>query len=237
MLFRVDNISAQYGNVKVLHNLSFHLDKREIVAVLGANGAGKTTTLMCISGLVKLSGGSFSFNGEKIDHLPAHKIVEKGIIQVPEGRRVFSTITVKSNLSLGAFTQKNKKETEKVRDYVYELFPILKERRKQLAGTLSGGEQQMLAIGRALMAKPKLLLLDEPSLGLAPIIMKDIFATIKEINDSGVPSILVEQNAKASLKLADRGYILETGRIVLEDKAENLLNNPNVQKAYIGGGH
>ncbi|OQY01963.1 MAG: ABC transporter ATP-binding protein [Desulfobacteraceae bacterium 4572_130] len=235
MLFKAENISAKYGNVEVLHKISFNVDKGEIVAILGANGAGKTTSLMCISNIVNITNGKIFFDEKEIHNLKAHKTVEQGVIHVPEGRRVFATLSVRSNLNIGAFTKKNKKQIEKMRYFVYELFPILKERKKQLAGTLSGGEQQMLAIGRGLMAEPKLLLLDEPSLGLAPIIIKDIFNTIKEINNSGVPIILVEQNAKAALKLAHRGYVLETGRLVLEDSSNQLLNNPDVQKAYLGG--
>ena len=233
MLFKAKNVSAKYGQIEVLHKINFSVDKGEIVAILGANGAGKTTSLMCISNIVDITNGTIFFNNQEIHTLQAHQTVEKGIIHIPEGRRIFSTLTVRSNLNVGAFTKK--KNIEKMRHFVYELFPILKERKTQLAGTLSGGEQQMLAIGRGLMAKPKLLLLDEPSLGLAPIIIKDIFKTIKEINNSGVPIILVEQNAKVALKLANRGYVLETGKIVLEDKADKLLNNPEVQKAYLGG--
>ncbi len=235
MLFEVKNVSAKYGEIEVLHNLSFNVDKGEIVTILGANGAGKTTTLKCISSIVKVSNnGSIFFNGEDITKLEPHKVVERGVIHVPEGRRIFPILTVRSNLNIGAFIIKDKKEIERTRDFVFELFPILKERRMQLGGTLSGGEQQMLAIARGLMAKPKLLILDEPSLGLAPIIIKDIFKTIKDINDSGVPIILVEQNAKASLNLAHRGYVLETGNLTIEDSAQNLLNNPEVQKAYLG---
>ena len=235
MLFEVKNVSAKYGEIEVLHNLSFNVDKGEIVTILGANGAGKTTTLKCISSIVKVSNnGSILFNGEDITKLEPHKVVERGVIHVPEGRRIFPILTVRSNLNIGAFIIKDKKEIERTRDFVFELFPILKERRMQLGGTLSGGEQQMLAIARGLMAKPKLLILDEPSLGLAPIIIKDIFKTIKDINDSGVPIILVEQNAKASLNLAHRGYVLETGNLTIEDSAQNLLNNPEVQKAYLG---
>ncbi|MCW7753844.1 ABC transporter ATP-binding protein [Desulfobotulus sp. H1] len=231
------NLVVKYGNVEALHGIDMEVAEGEIVSILGANGAGKSTTLMSISGLVKPASGTILFEGTSLHTLPAHKIVEMGIAQVPEGRRVFGTLTVSENLRLGAFTSKDRNRDARIRDWIFSLFPILKERRKQLAGTLSGGEQQMLAIGRALMAHPRLLLLDEPSLGLAPLIIKAIFETIREINRSGVTVVLVEQNAKAALRLARRGYVLEVGRVVLADQADNLLANPDVHSAYLGGGH
>jgi len=218
--------------VEVIHGTNIHVDEGEIVTILGANGAGKSTTLLAISGLVKPSEGSILFNGKAIHKLPANKIVKEGITQSPEGRRVFGTLTVRENLNLGAFTSKDPQRTL---DWIYDLFPRLEERREQMAGTLSGGEQQMLAMGRALMANPKILLLDEPSLGLAPILAKTIFDTIRQINQSGLTVILVEQNARVALKLAHRGYVMEVGNIVLEDSASALLASPEVQNAYLGG--
>ncbi|WP_462324309.1 ABC transporter ATP-binding protein [Desulfoplanes sp.] len=235
MLLGIRNLHVKYGNVEALHGIDLGVDQGEIVTILGANGAGKSTTLMTISGLVKASQGSISHNGDDLTILHAHNIVKRGISQVPEGRRVFGTLTVQENLNLGAFTLTDKETIAKNQEWIFSLFPRLKERREQLAGTLSGGEQQMLAIARALMGSPDLLLLDEPSLGLAPILVKSIFETIKEINASGVTILLVEQNARAALKLADRGYVLEVGRIVLEGRAEDLLENREVGKAYLGG--
>jgi branched-chain amino acid transport system ATP-binding protein len=235
MLLRIENLEVKYGNVQVLHGMNLHVDQGEIVTILGANGAGKSTTLMTISGLVKPSGGAVHLEGKALHKLQAHDIVKLGLAQVPEGRRVFSTLSVRENLQLGAFTTTDQNQIRANLDWVYEMFPILRKRRDQLAGTLSGGEQQMLAIGRGLMATPKILLLDEPSLGLAPILVKTIFATIREINKSGVTIVLVEQNARLALKLANRGYVLELGRIVLEDSASALLANPEVQHAYLGG--
>lgn len=234
-MLEIKNLHVKYGSVEAIHGIDIKVEKGEIVTILGANGAGKSTTLMTISGLIKPSEGSIIFDGEDITTLPANKIVEMGVSQVPEGRRVFGTLTVEENLELGAFTIRDKKIIEENKEWSYTLFPRLKERRKQLAGTLSGGEQQMLAIARGLMSNPRLLLMDEPSLGLAPILVKSIFETIKEINKSGVTILLVEQNAKAALKLANRGYVMEVGNIVLEDEASNLLKNPQVKKAYLGG--
>jgi len=234
-MLEIKNLHVKYGNIEAIHGIDIKIDKGEIVTILGANGAGKSTTLMTISGLIKPSEGSIIFEGEDITQVPANKIVEMGISQVPEGRRLFGTLTVEENLELGAFTIKDKKTIEKNKEWSYSLFPRLKERRKQLAGTLSGGEQQMLAIARGLMSNPRLLLMDEPSLGLAPILVKSIFETIKTINESGVTVLLVEQNAKAALKLANRGYVMEVGNIVLEDESSNLLTNPQVRKAYLGG--
>ncbi len=218
-----------------MHGIDLAVEQGEIVTILGANGAGKSTTLMSISGLVKASEGSILYNGDDLTTLHAHDIVKKGVSQVPEGRRVFGTLTVQENLNLGAFTLTDKDKIAKNQDWIFSLFPRLNERREQLAGTLSGGEQQMLAIARALMGSPDLLLLDEPSLGLAPILVKSIFATIKEISQSGVTILLVEQNARAALKLADRGYVMEVGRIVLEGRADDLLKNKEISKAYLGG--
>jgi len=235
MLLKVEGLHVHYGNVEALHGMDLNVKKGEIVTILGANGAGKSTTLMTISGLLKPSGGGVYFQKRDLSRMQAHKIVEKGITQVPEGRRVFGTLTVQENLDLGAFTLKDREIISKNQAWIFSLFPRLKERRKQLAGTLSGGEQQMLAIARALMASPDLLLLDEPSLGLAPILVKSIFETIREINASGVTILLVEQNARAALKLAHRAYVMEVGRVVLEDEARALLENPEVGKAYLGG--
>ena len=235
MILELKNLHVKYGNVEVLHGINIHVKEGEIVTLLGANGAGKSTTLNTISGLLKPSKGEIFFDGNPIHTLAAHKVAEEKITQSPEGRRVFGTLTVDENLNMGAFTSKNHKRVEKTRDWIFDLFPRLKERKSQLAGTLSGGEQQMLAIGRALMNNPRILLLDEPSLGLAPILVKTIFGTIAEINKSGVTVVLVEQNAKAALKLAHRGYVLEVGNIVLEDSAQALLANPSVREAYLGG--
>lgn len=234
-MLRVENLHVSYGNVEALHGIDLEVKEGEIVTLLGANGAGKSTTLNTISGLLKPSKGRVLLKDIEISKLEAHEIVSLGVAQVPEGRRVFATLTVQENLNLGAFTVLDEKTIKKNLEWIFSLFPRLKERRKQLAGTLSGGEQQMLAIARGLMANPKILLLDEPSLGLAPILVKSIFATIKEINKSGVTVLLVEQNAKAALKLAHRGYVLEVGNIVLADSSENLLKNPEVRKAYLGG--
>lgn len=237
MLLKIENLRVNYGNVEALHGINLEVAEGEIVTILGANGAGKSTTLNAISGLVSITGGSIFYLDTPLHKLPAHDIVKLKITQSPEGRRVFTTLTVEENLMLGAFTSTNKERIANSRKWIYGLFPRLEERRRQLAGTLSGGEQQMLAMGRALMSNPKILLLDEPSLGLAPILVKSIFDTVREINKTGVTVILVEQNAKAALKLADRGYVMEVGNIVLADSATNLLKNEQVQKAYLGGGH
>lgn len=236
MLLRIKNLRVNYGNVEALHGISLDVAEGEIVTILGANGAGKSTTLNAISGLMQIISGEIFFKDIPLHKLPAHEIVKLKITQSPEGRRVFTTLTVEENLMLGAFTSTDTERIQKSRAWIYDLFPRLQERRKQLAGTLSGGEQQMLAMGRALMADPKILLLDEPSLGLAPILVKSIFETVREINQAGVTVILVEQNAKAALKLADRGYVMEVGKIVLADFATNLLKNKQVQQAYLGGG-
>jgi branched-chain amino acid transport system ATP-binding protein len=235
MLLSVRDLRVKYGNVEALHGINLAVEEGEIVAILGANGAGKSTTLMAISGIVKSSAGSIEFGGKALHKLKAHDVVREGLIQVPEGRRIFGTLTVDENLALGAFVRTGTAGIAKTREWIYELFPILKERSGQLGGTLSGGEQQMLAIARGLMAEPKILLLDEPSLGLAPLQVKAIFRTLEKINKAGVTIVLVEQNARAALKLANRGYIMEVGNVVLEDSAAALLANPEVRKAYLGG--
>ncbi len=231
----IRDLCVSYGNVQVLHKVNIVVNKGEIVTILGANGAGKTTTLVTISGLLKPTSGSIILDGEPIHSLHSHEIVRKGIAQSPEGRRVFGTMTVRENLELGAFTSKDRPKVASTLAWIFELFPRLKEREKQLAGTLSGGEQQMLAIGRALISTPKVLLLDEPSLGLAPILVKSIFETVRTINKTGMTVILVEQNARAALQVAHRGYVMEVGRVVLADEASKLLANPEVQNAYLGG--
>jgi len=227
-------LHVKYGNVEALHGIDVTVNKGEIVAILGSNGAGKTTTLMTICGLLKPSAGEIIFDGEALHTLPSHIIVSRGITQSPEGRRVFGVMSVLENLRLGAFTCRDKKRGDDTLEWIFSLFPRLKERKNQLAGTLSGGEQQMLAIGRALMGSPRVLLLDEPSLGLAPILVRSIFDTVKAISKTGVTVVLVEQNAKAALKLADRGYVLKVGYVALCDTAANLLANPDVQSAYLG---
>ena len=235
MLLKIENLHVKYGNVEALHGIDIEVDQGEIVTILGANGAGKSTTLMAISGLVKTSQGEIVFDGQPLHKMGAHEIVARGVAQAPEGRRVFGTLTVRENLFLGAYTSNDQQKIRQNLDWVYDLFPRLKEREKQMAGTLSGGEQQMLAVGRALMGNPRILLLDEPSLGLAPLLVKIIFETVRQINKTGVTVVLVEQNARAALKLADRGYVMEVGNIVLKDSAANLLANPDVQAAYLGG--
>lgn len=231
----IEDLHVKYGNIEVLHGISLKVAKGEIVTILGANGAGKSTTLLAISGLLRPSKGAIRFDGKPLHGRPAHTIVKSGISHAPEGRRIFGTLTVQENVNLGAFVSKDTAEIKRTQQWIYELFPILFERRNQLAGTLSGGEQQMLAIGRALMSKPRILLLDEPSLGLAPLLVRAIFETLQQINEAGVTIVLVEQNASAALRLAHRGYVLEVGRIVLEDTAESLVTNPEVRNAYLGG--
>ena len=232
---QLNNLVVKYDNVTALHGINIHVDEGEIVTILGANGAGKTTTLLSISGLVRPVSGEAIFEGRDLHKMPSHTIVRQGITQSPEGRRVFGTLSVVENLELGAFTVRDHTLTSKTMDWIFDLFPRLFERKDQLAGTLSGGEQQMLSIGRALMGQPRLLLLDEPSLGLAPILVRSIFQTIRTISKTGVTVILVEQNARAALKLADRAYVLEVGRLALEGPSADLLNNPQVQQAYLGG--
>ncbi len=234
-LLSLTGLKVCYGSVEVLHGIDLFVEEGEIVTILGANGAGKSTTLLSISGLVRPAAGSIFFNDKDLLRMPAHEIVSLGIAQSPEGRRVFGTMTVLENLNLGAFSIMDKSRAAKTLEWIFELFPRLQERRNQLAGTLSGGEQQMLAIGRALMAEPRLLLLDEPSLGLAPLLVRSIFETVRAINERGVTVLLVEQNARAALRLATRGYVLETGRVVMSDSAERLLADPVVREAYLGG--
>jgi branched-chain amino acid transport system ATP-binding protein len=235
-LLGVDNLSVRYGAVEALKGVTLLVEEGEIVTVLGANGAGKSTLLRAISGLVPATQGTILFQGAGVLRSPAYQIVERGISHTPEGRKVFATLSVEENLNLGAFTRRRQKqEVARARERVFGLFPLLKERRRQLAGTLSGGEQQMLAIGRALMSTPRLLLMDEPSLGLAPILVHLIFDIIREINRQGVAILLVEQNAHQALELARRGYVLEIGRIALEGDTAELKSNPRVQEAYLGG--
>jgi branched-chain amino acid transport system ATP-binding protein len=229
----VKDIHVFYGNIEAVKGMSFHVNRGEIVCLIGANGAGKTTTLRTISGLLRPAEGAIFYEDQRIDLLPAHQIVGLGVAQSPEGRRIFPRMTVRENLDMGAFIRRDAGQGEDM-DRIMDLFPILKERSRQAAGTLSGGEQQMLAMGRALMAKPKLLLLDEPSMGLAPIVVQTIFDTIRDINEQGMTVLLVEQNAAQALSLAHRGYVIETGRIVLEDEARALLANEQVRKAYLG---
>jgi branched-chain amino acid transport system ATP-binding protein len=236
-MLRIRNLEAGYDRLKVLRHISIHVSSGEIVTIIGANGAGKTTLLKTIAGLIRARAGEMLFEKQEITRLSPEKIVFLGCSLVPEGRQVFASMTVKENLLLGGYVQyqRNKKnEVNADLERIFGLFPILREREAQLAGTLSGGEQQMLAIGRALMARPKLIMMDEPSMGLAPLIVKDIFAIIRKLRDEGNTVLLVEQNAKAALGIADRGYVLETGRIVLEENAEELLSNRDVQRAYLG---
>lgn len=234
-MLKIENLETYYGNIQALKGISIDVAEGEIVTLIGANGAGKTTTLMSISGVVPPRSGKITFKGENITGSAPDYIVPKGIIQVPEGRRIFPDLTVAENLDMGAFLRKDEAEIKRDMEYVFELFPILSQRRTQRGGTLSGGEQQMLAISRALMAQPKLLLLDEPSLGLAPIIVQQIFEIIKKINkEQGTTVFLVEQNANLALKTAHKGYVMETGRITMADTCENLLQNDEVQRAYLG---
>jgi branched-chain amino acid transport system ATP-binding protein len=230
----VKDIHVFYGNIEAVKGMSFHVNQGEIVCLIGANGAGKTTTLRTVSGLLRPAEGAIFYEGQRVDLLPAHQIVKLGVAQSPEGRRIFPRMSVRENLDMGAFVRRDAAGQREDLDRIMELFPILKERARQAAGTLSGGEQQMLAIGRALMARPKLLLLDEPSMGLAPIVVQTIFDTIRDINAQGMTVLLVEQNAAQALSLANRGYVIETGRIVLEDEAGALLENEQVRKAYLG---
>jgi branched-chain amino acid transport system ATP-binding protein len=234
-MLNVENIYVHYGAIHALKEVSFHLEENEIVALIGANGAGKSTSLNTISGLLHPTSGRVVFAGEDISATSPQEIVRKGIIQVPEGRRIFASMSVWENLEMGAFTRTNRAKIKARMESVFERFPRLKERRKQAGGTLSGGEQQMLAIARALMAEPRVLLLDEPSMGLAPILVEQIFDIIREINESGTSIILVEQNALMALSIADRGYVLDTGRVALEGSSDELLHNPLVINAYLGG--
>ena len=233
-LLELSGVDALYGRVRALRGVTISVDQGEVVALIGSNGAGKTTTLRTISGLMHPPSGSITFNGTDISRMPAHDIVGLGICQSPEGRRLFARMQVIDNLRMGAFLRKDRDGIQKDMDRVFELFPRLKERTTQLAGTLSGGEQQMLAIGRALMSKPKLLMLDEPSLGLAPILVETIFQIVREINAQGIPILLVEQNATKALEVAHRAYVLETGSIVKTGSGKELLSSPDVQRAYLG---
>ena len=234
-MLKIQNIQTFYGNIQALKDVSIEIKEGEIVALIGANGAGKTTTLMSICGITPPRSGDILLDGDSLKGVGAEKIVQRGIVQVPEGRRIFPDLTVQENLEMGAFLRKNKRLILQDLNYVMTLFPILEKRRNQLGGTLSGGEQQMLAISRALMARPRVLLLDEPSLGLAPLIIKQIFEIIRQINkESNTTIFLVEQNANQALKLADRGYVMENGRITLVDSADKLLANDDVRKAYLG---
>ena len=233
-MLEIKDLSVYYGVIQALKGISFEVNEGEVIALIGANGAGKTTTLHTISGLIAPKSGSVIFEGQDITKTPAHKIVSMGMAHVPEGRRVFASLSVLQNLRLGAYTRNNKDEIEESLQKVYKRFPRLEERKNQPAGTLSGGEQQMLAMGRALMSNPRIILMDEPSMGLSPILVNEIFDIIKEVSAGGTTVLLVEQNAKKALSIADRGYVLETGRIVLEGKAQELLNNKSVQSAYLG---
>lgn len=233
-ILKVDNIHTYYGNIHALKGVSIDIEQGEIVTLIGGNGAGKTTTLRTISGLLKPREGSVSFNGEDLVKYKPHEIVYKGISMVPEGRGIFARLTVMENLEMGAYSRNSKQELAQNIEKVFTLFSRLKERRTQVAGTLSGGEQQMLATGRALMAEPRVMLLDEPSMGLAPVLVELIFETIQQINKEGVTILLVEQNALMALAIAHRGYVIQTGEIILTDTAENLKKNPTVQKAYLG---
>ncbi len=234
-MLKVENLIVKYGMIEAIKGISFEVNDGEIVTLIGANGAGKTTTMHAISGLVKPVSGSIQLDGVELTKIPPHKIVSMGLAQVPEGRRVFAQETVEENLILGAFFRKDKDKIKTDMDYVYDLFPRLKERSSQLAGTLSGGEQQMLAMGRALMADPRIMLLDEPSMGLSPLLVSEIFSIIEEINKKGTTVLLVEQNAKRALAIANHAYVLETGNITLHGTGQELSQDERVQKAYLGG--
>ena len=233
-LLEVKNLEVHYGVIKALKDVSFEVNEGEIIALIGANGAGKTTTLQTISGILPVTSGNIILNGQDITKIPAHKIVRLGISQVPEGRRVFSQLSVLDNLKMGAYIRNDKEQIEADLEKIYKRFPRLCERKNQLAGTLSGGEQQMLAMGRALMSNPKILLLDEPSMGLSPILVSEIFDIIKSINESGVTVLLVEHNAKKALSIANRAYALETGTVVVSGNAADLINDDKIKKAYLG---
>ncbi len=235
VLLRVEDLHVSYGAIKALRGISFEVREGEIVTLIGANGAGKSTTLRAISRLIPIDRGAIIFDGVDLRNVPPHKVVEMGISHVPEGRGIFANLTVMENLKLATWGRKDHKEVKKDYERVFALFPRLAERKNQLAGTLSGGEQQMLAVGRALMSRGRLMLLDEPSMGLAPVLVREIFNVLREINEQGTTILLVEQNARQALKLAHRGYVLETGVIVLSGTSEELANNPEVKKAYLGG--
>jgi len=233
-MLKINNLNVFFGGIHALKGISFDVPMGKVVTLIGANGAGKSTTLRTICGLIKPRGGQIKFSNNEINNIPADKIVKKGIALIPEGRKIFPNLTVQENLSLGAFARTDKKEIEKDLEWVYELFPRVKERLWQKGGTLSGGEQQMLAISRGLMSRPKLLMMDEPSLGLAPLLVKEIFDIIKKIHEDGITVLLVEQNAFAALKIADYAYVLETGKVVLQGTGEELLKDERVKKAYLG---
>ncbi len=233
-MLEVRDLEVNYGSINAIKKISFDVNEGEVIALIGANGAGKTTTLHTITGLLKAKSGSVKFEGKELLKTPPHKIVEMGMAHVPEGRRIFQQLTVYKNLTLGAFTRKDKGAIDETLQMVYNKFPRLEERKKQVAGTLSGGEQQMLAMGRALMSKPKIVLMDEPSMGLSPLFVSEVFKIIEEIRASGTTVLLVEQNAKKALEIADRAYVLETGRIVLSGDAKDLMNDDSVKKAYLG---
>ena len=233
-MLEINDLQVSYGMINAIKGISFSVEKGEIIALIGANGAGKTTTMHTISGLLRPKSGNILFNGVDISKVPDHKIVSMGIAQVPERRRVFSQLSVMDNLKMGAFTRSDAREKEETLEMIFQRFPRLKERANQAAGTLSGGEQQMLAMGRALMSKPQLILMDEPSMGLSPLLVSEVFDIIQSINDAGTTVLLVEQNAKKALSIADRAYVLETGTISLEGKASDLINDDSVKKAYLG---
>lgn len=233
-MLEIKDVEVFYGVIQAIKGVSFQVNEGEVIALIGANGAGKTTILHSITGLIAPKKGQIIFEGQDITTTPAHKIVSMGMAHVPEGRRVFAQLTVLENLKMGAFTRKDKEEVEESLIRVYKRFPRLEERKNQMAGTLSGGEQQMLAMGRALMSRPRIILMDEPSMGLSPIFVNEIFDIIREVSEGGTTVLLVEQNAKKALSIADRAYVLETGKIVLDGKAEDLLNNDSVKKAYLG---
>ncbi len=233
-MLKLTKVNTHYGDVQALRNVSFEIKEKEIVSIIGSNGSGKSTTLNTISGVLRCSSGTIEFLGKRIDHLPPHQIVDEGIVQIPEGRLLFPYMTVLENLELGSFSSKARKAKEENLKAVFSLFPVLEERMNQLGGTLSGGEQQMLAIARGLMALPKMLMLDEPSLGLAPLLVRQVFETVKTINSQGITVLLVEQNVFHSLSTSTRGYVLENGSVVLEGGGKELLNNPQVREAYLG---
>jgi branched-chain amino acid transport system ATP-binding protein len=233
-MLKVENLSVHYGVIQALHNVSLEVNQGEIVTLIGSNGAGKTTTLGALSGLLKPSGGKISFQNRDLLSVQPHLRVPMGLVQVPEGRRIFPTMSVAENLDLGAYTRSDTREMAKDLEEIYTLFPRLRERMNQAAGTMSGGEQQMLAVGRALMSRPKLLLLDEPSLGLAPLLVKEIFSVVKRIRDRGVTVMLVEQNAHLALEIADRAYVLETGHVIMSGDAKKIAGDPRVKEAYLG---
>ena len=233
-MLEVKDLEVYYGVIQAIKGISFHVDKGEVIALIGANGAGKTTTLHTVTGLISPKNGHVLFEGKDITKVPAHKIVSMGMAHVPEGRRVFAELSVYENLKMGAYTRKDKNEIEESLKNVYKRFPRLEERKNQMAGTLSGGEQQMLAMGRALMSRPKIILMDEPSMGLSPIMVNEIFDIIRSVSESGTTVLLVEQNAKKALSIADRAYVLETAKIVLEGKAKDLLEDDSIKKAYLG---